>query len=729
MKMEIIKESLANQIIPSIFYDKDGKKVIESIQQGFSNNNLSKGALLSQFESLENYKDEAFWTGFVNFCNECFASNVPVNISDDSSFELMIKKLQEARFDHIFIEDDSMKVINDEILRGYLTENYGSNDNTLDLSCEDCYRLVVPYQKKYSVNIGYHEPKDLDEFPNNLIKIEGDKLSVNIHSKKSRDAFFKGIKDYASELETPIIEEFSTEHLDSLNIDIHSFFPSLRDSGLFIKKVKFSNNTIYFNVGLKDLIDFSALIDSDYFLNSKMDLLSFQNIEFIYSTLINDKGHDFKLKVQISLKDLGGNKYVKFMIHYYTDTYLTEGKKTEIEHIFAENGLHFNNSYELPAEYYVNNIITGGKSFKSDYEKLLQLDSENITLSKLIDEEVLNLNDEITLDSEKLFTFKNEILSELKGQTTSIYQSEYKVKDVSIDSKKRQTLTVRVIKNDYVAIYKVIIYPDVRGYDKITSIVLPNINYSYVINQILNDNKEQALQDICKMVDIYLKNKYNLVLEKEANNSYTFLSNYCNNWQQVDSRLTPQKAGNMVEKHLNVLLKFIYRNYLLIGGPSAPDGYLSLNGKNYILDSKQHKLISQGEYDKVVRYIFTYALGQGLASTNNGTFIVCRGKIGNSLNVNARRTWLDCPQFSSQYRLSFITIEYFLKIFEYIKDSKVKSNPNLLNQIYNSFNTIILASETINDSNELIEKEDTILDGISSSISEVSYSPRRRNQL
>lgn len=321
------------------------------------------------------------------------------------------------------------------------------------------------------------------------------------------------------------------------------------------------------------------MIDSDYFLNSKMDLLSFQTIEFIYSTLINDKGHDFKFKVQISLKDLGGNKYVKFMIHYYIDTYLTEDIKTEIKHIFAENGLHFDHSYELPAEYYINNIITGGQSFKSDYEKLLQLDSENIALSKLIDEEVLILNDEITLDSEKLPIFKNEILRELCGQTTSIYQSEYKVEDVFIDSKKRQTLTVRVIKNKHdISIYKVIIYPDVRGYDKITSIVLPNINYSYIISQILNDNKEQALQDICKMIDIYLKNKYNLVLEKEANNSYTFLRNYCNNWQQVDLKLKPQMAGNLVEKHLNVLLKFIYRNYLLIGGPNAPDGYLSLNG-------------------------------------------------------------------------------------------------------------------------------------------------------
>lgn len=729
--MEIRRTTLKNQIIPSIFYDKDGKKIIESIQISLKDNNTSKIEILNRFGGLEDYKDEGFWTFFTDFCNGCFGSEIQVNVSDDESFESMIKKLQEARFDHIFIEDDSMKIVNRDLLSTYLRENIESDVNTLNLSCESCYKLIVPYQKKYSVNMGYHEPKEMKEYPNNFIKIEEDKLSVNIKSRKSRDAFFKGIKDFASEYEDePIIEEFNIDNLDSLNINFHYFFPRLRDSGLFIKKVKFNNKLIYFNVGLKDLIDFDELIDSDYFLNSKMDFISFQNIEFIYSSLVDKKGHDFRFKVTTSLKDLGGNKYVKFIINYYADNHLTEDIKSDIEQIFEQNGLHFNQSYELPAEYYINNIITDNSSLKSDYNKLQQIDPNNITLNKLIEEEVLNLDDEVTINLEKLPSFKNNILSELCGQTTSINQSEYKINDVSIDDKNRQTLTIRIIKNDNdIANYKVIIYPDVRSYDKITSIILPHINYSYIIDKILNNNKEQALQYICTIIDIYLKNKYNLVLEKEANNSYTFLDDYCQNWSVIDSEITPQKAGNLVEKHLNVLLKFIYRNYLLIGGKSAPDGYLTLNNQNYIIDSKQHKSISQGEYDKVVRYIFNYALNQGLESTNNGIFIICRGKIGNSLNLTARQVWQDCPEFNSQYRLSFITIEYFLEIFKHIKESKVKSNPELLIQIYESFNTIVSTSSTLNNSRDLIEREDTILKGITDSKSEIIYTPTRRYQL
>lgn len=729
--MEIKRDTLKNQIIPSIFHDKDGKKIIESIKISLKNNSSSKSEILTRFGDLKDYKDEGFWTFFTDFCNGCFGSEIQVNVSDDDSFESMIKKLHEARFDHIFVEDDSMKIVNRELLSTYVRENIELDGNTLNLSCKNCYKLIVPCQKEYTVNAGYHEPKEMKEYPNYFIKIEEDKLSVNIKSRKSRDTFFKRIKDFASEYTNePIIEEFNTENLDSLNVDSRYFFPRLRDSGLFIKKVKFNNRLIYFNVGLKDLIDFDELIDSDYFLNSKMDFISFQKIEFIYSSLVDKKGHDFRFKVTTSVKDLGGNKYVKFMINYYVDNQLTGDIKSNIEQIFEQNGLRFNQSYELPAEYYINNIITDADSLKSDYNKLQQIDPDSTTLNKLIEEEVLNLDGEVTINLEKLHSFKNNILNKLSGETISINQSEYKINDVSIDNKNRQTLTIRIIKNDNdIANYKVIIYPDVRSYDKITSIILPRINYSYIIDKILNDNKKQALQYICTIIDIYLKNKYNLVLEKEANNSCTFLNDYCQNWEAIDSEITAQKAGNLVENHLNVLLKFIYKNYLLIGGQSAPDGYLTLNNQNYILDSKQHKSISQGEYDKVVRYIFTYALSQGLESTNNGIFIICRGKIKNSLNLNARQTWQDSPEFNSQYGLSFITIEYFLEIFKYIKESKVKSNPELLKQIYDSFDKIVSTSSTLNDSVSLIKREDIILKGITDSISEVSYTPARYKQL
>ena len=119
--MEIRRDTLKNQIIPSIFHDKDGKKIIESIQISLKNNSSSKIEILNRFGDLEDHKDEGFWTYFTNFCNSCFGSEIQVNVSDDESFESMVKKLQEARFDHIFVEDDSMKIVNHELLSTYLS--------------------------------------------------------------------------------------------------------------------------------------------------------------------------------------------------------------------------------------------------------------------------------------------------------------------------------------------------------------------------------------------------------------------------------------------------------------------------------------------------------------------------------------------------------------------------------------------------------------------------------
>ena len=79
------------------------------------------------------------------------------------------------------------------------------------------------------------------------------------------------------------------------------------------------------------------------------------------------------------------------------------------------------------------------------------------------------------------------------------------------------------------------------------------------------------------------------------------------NFKELEKKRTPAQLGGIVEKKLNILLKYLYRNYLLIGGPKKPDGYLFHNKKDtYLLDSKQHKDICIGEIDKIARYLFSF---------------------------------------------------------------------------------------------------------------------------
>ncbi len=732
--MEINKITLEKKVIPSLLHDKDGKKILENVRRVIENQRLTKTEIIRRFNALgDNYKDESFWIFFVEFFNSCFKSSIEVNMTSDESFKNMIIEMQQIKFDYIFVEDDSMKITNRDLLNDYLRTTFEEREEVVNLSADNSYRLVIPATNTYSVNASYYEPKELKEYPSNLVCIKGDKISVNISSKVRRNAFFNNIKKSVGENEDQvIIEEFVQDHLNNLKIDIKSYFENLKRKGVFIKKAIFSNSSIYFNIGLRELIDFDELIDSDFFMSSKMDLISFKKIQFIYSKLIGNKSYDFIFTVETNLKTVGDNKSVKFMISFNSNSRLTPDIKTEIKGFFEAQGLHFNNqAYELPSEYYINNIFYNIGSLNTSYSKLMQIDPENRVIAKLIEKEILGTEDEITLNESEMQNFKNEVLIELENQQTTIDKFDYKIEKVFIDHKDRQSMRIRIIdnRNNDIGTYNVIFYPDVRDIDKTTSIVIPYINYSQIIGEILDDKKESALKTICRSVALYLKNKYNLVLEKEANNSYTFLEKYCEKWEVIDSEMTAQKAGVIVEKHLNILLKFIYRNYLLIGGKSAPDGYLTVLGENYLFDSKQHQSISQGEFDKVVRYIFTYTLAEGLAKSNSGVFVICRGKIGNSLNPSARTTWQSSPKFNVDYKFGFITIEYFLRIFEFLKMSKVKSNPEILQQIFESFKTIVIASNTMNDSTRLTTQEDIILDGIAQSIREIIHTPQRRNQL
>jgi len=731
--MEINKEILRQKIIPSLFYDKNGRRVLQNIQTELTNKSLSKSKILKQFSELSDFKDEHFWNFFVVFFNDAFSSKVKVEVSNKEKFETMILQIQQVKFDNIFVEDDVEKITNKELLLEYLRKNFESKEGVINLSDKSTYRLVIPIKQEYSVNTSFYEPKELIEYPSNLVKIEGNRLSINISGKSSRDAFFRNIKSSILEnSDETIIEEFMPDHLDNLKVDIHSLFRNLKIKKLYITKVKFSSPSLYFNIGFKDLLDFQELMDPEFFMNSKMDLISFGEIRFIYSKIIGQKSHDFEITVKIIKKEMGDSSSIKFMIYFAKDKLLSQNIEKEIKDVFNENGIKFNQSYELPVEYYINNIFHEEGYLKQNYEKIQKINPQDKVIQELIKNNILKISEkEISVDNDKLDDFKNEILSKLKNKNVELGDYDYKLLDSFIDGKNRQCLTIRLTNNksEETSKYNIIIYPDVRTSQNITSIILKHFNYSQIIEQILNGDEDSALKTISIYVSLYLKNKYNLNLEKEANNAYDFLKEYCSDWKQFDKKYGAQEAGNLIENFLNILLKATYRNYLLIGGKSAPDGYLTLLGKNYLLDSKQHQYIALNEFDKVVRYVFTYSLSEALKTTEYGIFIVCRKKIKDSLNKNARKNWQNCPDFNDKYKFGFLTIEYFLSISEFFKNPKVRADSEVIKQIFESFHNIVSASTTMDSSDDLIKKEDSELNGILQSIKEVTYTPQRKGQL
>ena len=160
--------------------------------------------------------------------------------------------------------------------------------------------------------------------------------------------------------------------------------------------------------------------------------------------------------------------------------------------------------------------------------------------------------------------------------------------------------------------------------------------------------------------------------------------------KELEKKRKPSQLGGIVEKKLNILLKYLYRNYLLIGGPKKPDGYLFHNKKEtYLLDSKQHKDICIGEIDKIARYLFSFCKTAQLPESSTGILIVCREKLGKTLNNKALDEWKNSEEFKQKFKISFISLEFLMELFELARKPVVNSNNKLRNKLLNSFYEVI----------------------------------------
>ena len=740
-KIQINKENLKKKIIPSLLFDKTGRSFEECVRKRFEKDGPEKityKEIKDRFDEIgEDYKHTKFWTFFLEFFNDCYGSSVGLrqatngnsmlgsdstgledNLSDEE-LESLISELQRVKFDETFKEQDSIKIKNKELLHDFLYETYKSSKGVIYLSDKNTIRLVVPNPQHYYANADLHQPKGMKEYPNIFLKLEGNKLSLDM-PKLKRNAFFKKVEEFEEDSGGQILEEFNQEHLESLKIDAKFFFRNLRSRGLIINKLKLLNPSLYFNIGLRELIDIEDLIDIDFFMNSKMDIIYFQKIDMTYPKLTEkNKKVDFKFSIRTEVKRSGQNNSVKFMITFSKNADFNEKIKKEIIDLFKQEGLCLDRAYELPTYYYVNEIMQEKGSLESNYNKIIKLEPNNNIINKLIEEKILNV-DEFSLDSSKLKKFKNNILSKLKGKSIELNEDiEYKIKSVHIDKKNRQNLVIRRTNNsDDTETYKVILHPFVRGSEKITSVVIQNMDYSSVIEQILNEKEDLALKFICKRVEFCLK-KHQIVLEKEANISCELLKRYMSN-----KDMDPEKIGNQVEKEVNILLKYIYKNFLSIGGSRAPDGYLTLLDEHYLLDSKYCKVISQTEYDKMIRYLSHYPLSDGLEETKNAVFIISRDKIKESLNPEAKKSWSKYPELN----IGYLTLEFLIKIFDILKTPKIGSDPKIVEKIFRGTQEIIKKSYKAEKIEELERIEDTILKEVSDSLKEIKHTPQRKNQ-
>ena len=115
----------------------------------------------------------------------------------------------------------------------------------------------------------------------------------------------------------------------------------------------------------------------------------------------------------------------------------------------------------------------------------------------------------------------------------------------------------------------------------------------------------------------------------------------CLNLGKIDLDDITKKANNAgytVEHNVNVLLKFLFGNYLAIGGRNKPDGLLGFEGDlAYVIDSKQHQELEKGEFVKLRDYVHSYLNEENLYYIKGGVLVICKKILkSNSLNPSSR---------------------------------------------------------------------------------------------
>lgn len=734
--MEYTKDYLAKKFLKPLFFDKDGNGILKEMQSYFDAQNISPNKLLTEFGNIVNLYDTNFWGKIVSIINSCFNANVDItnyDLNKEDEFKRFVQELLKIKFDFIFVCDESKKINDKKLLDDYIN-NLLQNNNVISIASQDSIkRLIVPSKKEYSINALPNEPKTLFAFPNILIKIDKQRISFNCSNKARLSSIIRKIQSTSKDGDQTVLGEFNEETIDNLNVDVKNFFTNLKEEGFFIKTIRFRSPLFYFSAGSREILDYEKLVDADFYLNTILDFINIQQMKMAYNLNVGNKSKDFMVTVKVVCHEVSEEaSTIKFNINITKNKFLTDKIEKEIFEKLKSIGIISDCSYELPLEHYLNKFLYLDGDLDKLYKKIFSLDKDNKILNELIKSKIVLNGDNIKVDIEKLNYYVVASFKKLINKNYTLNADQFVITEVALDKKKRIGLNVKIsndslLKNEY---YQVIVYDDVRGYDRILKIALYNFDRAFFLKNIIKNNDNKVLEYLHNRIWSYLNYEYNLQLEKEAKSAHIWLKEYSLNYKELENKRTPAQLGGIVEKKLNILMKYLYRNYLLIGGSKKPDGYLYHNQNGtYLIDSKQHKDIFIGEIDKIVRYLFSFCKKAQLPESSTGVLIICREKLGKTLNKKARDEWENSKEFNQNIKIAFVSLEFLSELFELLRKPIVNSNNQLRNKVLESFYEVIKQSADVSDKKTLTDLEDKTIAGLKKEIQRENYIPQESKEL
>lgn len=732
------RQLIKKKIIPLLFYEKSGKGYFKSAKTYFTNNNTSFDEIRSEFQNIGNPQEREFWEVIINALSEIYEHDINkeelLNVLS-GDFNGFIRDLLKLRFEYEFstVDKDGRSVNDMESL----VELLQKEEDSLFIEDDDTTYVFSPSSKKESGNIEPLTPGEFTFYPNILVKIEHKDGKVFFGGgKRERTNFIHNVENECGD----ILQPETVTVFNEFKLMPRQFFHSLSNSNIYIKGIKI--NDPYFNLYVsskKEFIELNTFVNLEFIFYDTEDFLKIAEMHFVYLKKINNKLEEIPFKITINKgKQLNSDKVERF---FKMDLVITSRKKDldiseiekEIVNKLNELQIEINKPYDMPVSYFFKRFISEKDEYQKGYfDKIKEINEDDSVMKELIEKSIVNDTiADVRFEIDKFIDFVKELISSQLIEKRIVQDKE---KFELIGAKKEKNNIILRVKlysddseNKFTRYYRIRIplKSRVMSKDKIYHIVLNDLNFYYIIDTILREKYEDAVRYIYVKLKNYILYQYQFMLEKESFNSHYIIKNYVENisdYQDMD----PKKIGDIMEGHTNIILKYLFANYLIYGGRNKPDGYLIINDQNYIIDCKMHKEIGISEFRKLKDYLDHFTGKENLPETNDGLFIISRNLInshGNgSLNPSSKNEVFQ----DVEYNVGFISLEYILDLYEVYKNNIGRfKRSNLLKMLLDTFGKVFNESLNVGNVKKLEESENNIKNSLIRELerNEPSYLP------
>lgn len=723
---QVEKEFLRDRIIPLLFSSKSANTFV-SARNTFKDHGTSIPELQDRYDSIP--KDDVdFWTDVAEIIGDAYNSD-GVDFSK-GEFRNSIKDLLQIRFDKEFRKNDVKKLEDGTDIDSFLSGIAGGND--LVLKDDDSNPRVIYVGERTSREyVEPLQPTDAEFYPPLLIEMDSEKGEIHLSGDRDQRNRFVG---ETTRHDTISLQDEVPEAYEELELK-PDFIHKIKDHDIFLNNIKISGGGSDISLSVasgEGTIDVQDFVDYDLLIQDKQDILSISNCEFVYVT--EEKDIDFKLNFQTFRRNESNEEYIKIALELSADD---ESQRGEIEDILENYGVEVYEPYYKPSAYYFNNILTTNSNYRRKYtEPMEEMDGDS-DLDILLDSDIISEEDEedkISLNKETLASKVTDKLEDAERIDIEFGGRQHRIAEIEDYENSRLAIVLKSYSDGtddgHRRFYRVVLPFKARlnKFEKIYNIVLSRINYHKILT---SDSESDVVEYIVRASQRQIKYHQRMLLEKEARRSAKIQNDYHQAPEEFRERYeSAAKAGYVIEEHLNVLFRYLFRDYLYGGGKNEPDGALQLQEKHYLVDSKQSKKISKNQLTKADQDIESSKYSD-LVESDSLIFVISKRLLlsntdSGSLNPEAReRVTRD-----KDSTFHFISVESIHNLYEIFSenDNVLSSNGGVYDDVICEIRDMIEESKHSQDCEELEENEETHLGEIRRIIDGVDYMPEDRDR-